>query len=263
MGESMRGHRISVVHLYPDAMDLYGDTGNVSAIVRRCEWRDIEVAVTAVTLEGGEVPADTDLLLIGGGQDTAQALVAEDLERHASRIRDLVEEGAAALAVCGGFQLFGSSYETVAGQTLPGIGIFDARTTSNSERLIGNVVIKTVPQAADTMAVPVGTQLVGFENHAGRTHLGLHARPLGRIVHGAGNTGDATVEGAVYRNAIGTYLHGPLLPKNPHLTDALISAALRHRYGTVGPLEPLDDTVELDAHGAAVRRGSGTVAARR
>jgi CobQ-like glutamine amidotransferase family enzyme len=222
------------------------------------------VSVTSVTLEGGDVPTDTDLLLIGGGQDSAQSLVALGLTRHAARIRDLVEQGAAALAVCGGFQLFGASYETAAGEVLQGIGVFDAWTLAADERLIGNAVVETVEQTPETIAVPAHVQLVGFENHAGRTHLGPSGRPLGRAVTGAGNTGDGGAEGAVHRNAVGTYLHGPVLPKNPRLADGLISAALLHRYGSVEPLEPLDDTVELAAHGAAVARGcsAGGAAAR-
>jgi CobQ-like glutamine amidotransferase family enzyme len=256
---------IRIVHLYPDAMDLYGDTGNVLALQRRCEWRGIGAEVTAVTLEGGDIPGDADLLVIGGGQDTAQALVSEDLARHSALVRRLVEEGAGALAVCGGYQLFGTTYETSAGEMLDGVGVFDVRTVGADERLIGNTVVETAVQSPDTLAVPSGIELVGFENHAGRTHLGPSARPLGRVVRGAGNTGSSGCEGVVHRNAVGTYLHGPLLPKNPLLADGLILAALWHRYRTVEPLQPLDDTVELVAHGAAVARdgGVGDAAARR
>jgi CobQ-like glutamine amidotransferase family enzyme len=250
-----RPRTIKLVHLYPDAMDLYGDTGNVLALVRRCEWRGIVVEIVPVTLERGGVPADADLLFIGGGQDTAQALVAEDLATHAEMIRRLVADGAAALAICGGFQLFGASYETSAGEELPGIGVFDARTVAATERLIGNAVIETIEHGPDTLAVPSGVELVGFENHAGRTHLGASALPLGRVLSGAGNAGDGMFEGAVIRNAVGTYLHGPLLPRNPRLADGLILAALQHRYGIVEPLEPLDDDAERCAHGAAISRG--------
>jgi lipid II isoglutaminyl synthase (glutamine-hydrolysing) len=242
---------LTVAHLYPDVMDLYGDTGNLVALRRRCEWRGIRVEVVRVRVGDRDLPADTDLVLIGGGQDTAQALISPDLARHAERMRGLVEAGAPLLAVCGGFQLLGASYETVDGETLPGIDVFDAVTVSGPGRVIGNVVVRTFAQGPDTTVVPAGTALVGFENHAGLTRLGPNARPLGAMLHGAGNTGDGEYEGAVYRNAVGTYLHGPVLPKNPLLADGLISAALAHRYGGPQALASLDDRAERVAHRVA------------
>jgi CobQ-like glutamine amidotransferase family enzyme len=249
-----RRARLTVAHLYPEVMDLYGDTGNLLALRRRCEWRGIEIGIVRVGVGDAGLPADTDLVLIGGGQDTAQSLVARDLTRHAARIHELVEDAAALLAVCGGFQLLGRSYETVEQGILTGIGVFDAETVAGGGRIIGNVIVETAEQGPDTIAVPAGVELVGFENHAGLTLLGPDARALGVVVRGAGNDGGGRIEGAVRRNAVGTYLHGPVLPKNPVLADGLIAAALAHRYGTLETLEPLDDAEEHAAHRAAARR---------
>ncbi len=190
-----------------------------------------------------------DMVFIGGGQDTGQTHVARDLARRGGAVRDLVERGGAALAVCAGFQLFGAGYVTASGRELPGIGVFDAHSIGGPDRIIGNVIATTIPHAGESPLT-----LVGFENHGGKTYLDPGAPPLAHIVHGGGNLGDGRAEGAVYGNAIGTYLHGPLLPKNPRLADRLIAAALRHRYGTEAELSPLDDALERRAHQAAVAR---------
>ena len=246
--------RLKIAHLYPDVMDLYGDNGNVLAVRRRCEWRGIDVEV--VNVRAGERVAldDVDLLVMGGGQDSAQAFVAGDLANRATEIRHLVDEGAAALVVCGGFQLFAKEYLTASGRTIDGIGVFDAWTMAGEGRLIGDVVVETSLQSWGPGHPPAPSKLVGFENHSGRTFLGQGAQPLGKVVFGHLDAADE-VEGAVYRNAIGTYLHGPLLPRNPQLADHLIVAALAHRYGSVEPLSSLDDVVEMDAHRSAFSRG--------
>ena len=246
--------KVRIAHLYPQAMDLYGDGGNVVALQRRCEWRGIEVEVVDVSVSQPADLSDVDLIVMGGGQDTAQAFVAEDLRRRGSALRDLIDGGAAALAVCGAFQLFGTGYTTARGQTLDGIGVFDAHTVSGANRFIGNVTVEVRLQRFGAAHAQAPLAVVGFENHSGLTYLGPKAAPLGRVLNGAGNLGDGTSEGAVYKNAIGTYLHGPLLPKNPRLADHLIHAALCHRYGTVGPLAALDDVLELDAHRVALMR---------
>ena len=246
--------KIRVAHLYPQAMDLYGDGGNVVALQRRCEWRGIRTEVVDVHVGRQVDLSDVDIIVMGGGQDTAQAFVAEDLRQRGALLRDLVDGGAAALAVCGAFQLFGTSYTTAEGQTLDGIGVFDAHTVSGADRFIGNVTVEVRLQRFGAAHAQAPLGVVGFENHSGLTYLGSEAAPFGRVLNGAGNLGDGTSEGAVYKNAIGTYLHGPLLPKNPRLADHLIHAALSHRYGTVGPLVALDDVLELDAHRVALTR---------
>jgi lipid II isoglutaminyl synthase (glutamine-hydrolysing) len=248
------GRRLKIAHLYPEAMDLYGDTGNVLALRRRCQWRGIAVEIEPVRVgESADLRA-VDLIVMGGGQDAAQSHVAGDLARRGPALRELIDEGAAALMVCGGFQLAGTSYETAAGETLEGIGLFDARTVSGEERIIGNVVVEARLCGSGAGPAETPLRLVGFENHSGRTHLGEDARSLGRVLSGGGNVGDGSVDGAVYKNAIGTYLHGPLLPKNPELADHLIIAALAHRRGRFEALEPLDDALEMHAHTVAVDR---------
>ena len=222
---------IRVLVLYPEVMDVYADRGNLIALRARAAAHDIDLEVTNVGL-GDPLPEDADLVLIGGGQDAEQRRVAADLVARGPRLRAWVEEGAGVLAVCGGFQLFGHSYRTAEGEDLPGIGVFDVTTVAPPpgwDRCIGDVL--AVANFED-----VG-ELVGFENHGGRTYLGAQARPLARVLFGHGNNDDDASEGAVYREAIGTYLHGPVLPKNPALTDRLLLAALRHRYGVAATLE--------------------------
>lgn len=249
-----RSRRLTIAHLYPEAMDLYGDIGNLLALRRRCDWRGIATDVVEVRV--GE-PANldgVDLVLMGGGQDTAQSYVAADLVQRGPELRDLVEGGTAALVVCGGFQLFGTSFITAAGETIAGIGVFDARTRGGHRRIVGNITIDATVQRDGAAHAQPPLRLVGFENHSGITRLGPRTKPLGRVARGAGNLGDGSVEGAVYRNAIGTYLHGPLLPKNPRLADHLIVCALAHHYGEVEPLSSLDDVLEMDAHRVALAR---------
>lgn len=248
------GLKLKLAHLYPEAMDLYGDGGNVVALRRRCEWRGIELETVEVKAGQAADLDDVDLIVMGGGQDTSQSLVAEDLSRRGPAIRDLIDDGAAALVVCGGFQLFGRSYETADGDVLPGIGVFDAHTVASEGRMIGNVAVETRLKRWGAAHSQAPATLVGFENHSGLTHLGAGCDPLGEIVFGAGNLGDGASEGAVYRNAIGTYLHGPLLPKNPQLADHLVHAALSRRHGLTGPLMPLADDLERRAHEVAVAR---------
>jgi lipid II isoglutaminyl synthase (glutamine-hydrolysing) len=251
---STEARRVRIAHLYPEAMDLYGDIGNLLALRRRCDWRGIATDVVEVRVGGSASLDGVDLIVMGGGQDTAQSYVADDLLRRGPELRGLVEGGAAALAVCGGFQLFGTSYTTASGEELEGIGVFDARTVGGSRRLIGNITIEATLQRDGAAHPQPPLRLVGFENHAGLTRLGPGTRPLGRVVRGAGNLGDGSLEGALHRNAVGTYLHGPLLPKNPRLADHLIVCALAHRYGRVGPLSSLDDVLEMDAHRVAIDR---------
>ena len=236
---------LRLAHLYPRLMNIYGDRGNILCLHRRCEARDIELVVEELDLGDPLDPAAYDLVFMGGGQDREQRRIAEDLAADKGEaLREAAENDVAMLAVCGGYQLFGRYYQPAAGEELPGAAVFDAWTVHPGEgarRCIGDVAARWE-----------GGTLVGFENHGGRTYLGSGARPLARVERGFGNNGEDGGEGAVYRNAYGTYLHGSLLPKNPRFTDHLLRLALGRRYGD-GELAPLDDSVEEAAHAAALR----------
>lgn len=252
-------YQLRIAHLYPDHMNIYGDRGNVIALRQRCAWRGIACEVVPVG-PGDVVDWETiDIAFFGGGQDSGQALIAEDfLERQGPALRAAIDGGLAMLAICGGYQLLGHYFLTHAGQRLPGIGALDVYTVGGDVRLIGNVVVEVAPATLPTSDVPdahaAPIQLVGFENHSGRTYPGAGVRPLGRVIAGHGNNGEDGTEGAVYRNTIGCYLHGSLLPKNPQLADHLIATALRRRYGESALLAPLDDRMELAAQRAMVER---------
>jgi lipid II isoglutaminyl synthase (glutamine-hydrolysing) len=247
---------LRVCALYPDLMNIYADRGNMLLLERRCGWRGIGFELSASGLHEPLDPDGADLFYIGGGQDRDQRLCAFDLAQvkreglHAAAAR-----GAAILAVCGGYQLLGHSYE-LGGESLPGVGLVDLTTVRAPEpagRLIGNVAIEVAPHPLDP---PSGSEvprvLAGFENHGGRTRLGPAARPLGRVLAGHGNNGTDGYEGVIDANVIGTYLHGPLLPKNAWFADRLIAVAL----GLKEPLAPLDDELEDAAH-AQARHAAG------
>ncbi len=243
---------IRAVWLYPELMNVYADRGNVIALRARCEAHGLGCEVERVEL-GGALPDEADLVLIGGGQDREQRRVAPDLQRHAGRLREWQAGGAAFLAVCGGFQLFGTGYRTARGEELPGAGLFDVTTVApppGAERCVGDVLAE---------AEGVG-EVVGFENHGGRTWLGPGARPFARVRYGWGNNGVDGTEGAVAGEAIGTYLHGSLLPRNPRVADRLIAAALRHRRGPDAALAALPpgaaaEAAHREASAVARRRG--------
>jgi lipid II isoglutaminyl synthase (glutamine-hydrolysing) len=241
MAETLR-----VCALYPELMSIYADRGNLLFLRRRCEWRGIGFELSASDLGEPLDPDAADLFYVGGGQDRDQRLCAFDLaEVKRDGLHAAAARGAAMLAVCGGYQLLGHSYE-LGDETLPGVGLVDLRTVrSDGPRLIGNVAIEVELDGARRV-------LAGFENHGGRTRLGPDAQPLGRVLRGHGNNGEDGVEGVRAGNVIGTYLHGPLLPKNAWLADWLIGRAL----GRDEPLEPLDDALEDAAH-AEARRAAG------
>lgn len=242
---------IRLVHLYPDLMSVYGDRGNVLTLVRRAQWRGLPIEVRELSIGDTLDPTQADLIFFGGGQDREQEAVSADfLQGKGAAVREAVESGAALLSVCGGYQLLGDSYTTVDGQELPGAGLFSVRSVPGPKRHIGNVLIETQLDGQPRT-------LVGFENHSGRTYLGAGVQPLGRTVVGAGNNGEDGTEGAVYQGAIGCYLHGSLLPKNPWLADRLLATALEHRRGEVAALTPLDDRLEDDAHRAVATRVRG------
>jgi lipid II isoglutaminyl synthase (glutamine-hydrolysing) len=241
---------VRLLALYPEQMNIYADRGNMIFLQRRTEWRGIPFRFAAAGPGDGFDPASHDLIYIGGGQDRDQILVAEDmLQTKRDAIAEAVEDGAALLAVCGGYQLLGHSYE-LGDRSIPGLGIADLETVREpGPRLIGNVDIEVDLGEGPRI-------LAGFENHGGRTHLGPAAEPLGRVLNGHGNNGRDGLEGVKRLNMIGTYLHGPLLPKNAWLADRLIATALERRTGTRAELEPLDDEFEGAAHDSALRAAS-------
>jgi CobQ-like glutamine amidotransferase family enzyme len=242
---------LRLLALYPEQMNIYADRGNMIFLRRRCEWRGISFSYAAAGPGERLDPRSHDLIYIGGGQDRDQRMVAADMV--ASKRDDLaaaVDDGAVLLAVCGGYQLLGHSYQ-LGEERIPGLGLADLETIREpGPRLIGNVAIE-----ADLGS---GRQLIaGFENHGGRTHLGDGAQPLGRVVKGFGNNGRDGFEGIRRGNLIGTYLHGPLLPKNASLADRLIQLALGRREGSEPELEPLDDSLETAAHESARKAALG------
>ncbi len=238
--------RLTIAWLYGGSMNIYGDRGNVLALAQRARWRGIEAEIRDVGI-GDPIPEEADLFFFGGGQDQEQAAVSRDLQgTKGDAIKAAVEDGAALLSVCGGYQLLGHEYRPHDAEPLPGIGLFDVVSVAGSERFIGNVVV-------DTEFGP----LVGFENHSGLTHLGPTAKPLGTVRVGRGNNGKDGTEGAMYRHAVGCYLHGALLPKNPRFADWLLEKALSRRYGAVA-LPPLEDDLEQAAHASAAERAVRT-----
>jgi hypothetical protein len=231
-------------------MSIYGDRGNVTTLVRRARWRDIAVSVDEVEREDALEAKRYDLFFFGGGQDQEQDTVARDLAKKGPGIREAIRGGAAALAVCGGYQLFGRYYQPAEADRLAGIGIFDAHTEAGPRRFIGNVT--ATPEADGLGGIP----LVGFENHSGLTFLGGTARPLAVVRTGHGNNGHDKTEGCVAGSAVGTYLHGSLLPKNPHLADWLLLRALRRRHTDLPGLRPLDDALEQDVNESLAGRAA-------
>ena len=238
---------VGMLALYPEQMNIYADRGNVLFLQRRCEWRGIGFRLSTAGLGEGFDPDEHDLIYIGGGQDRDQLMVAEDMIRSKrDALAGALADGASVLAVCGGYQLLGSSYQ-LGERQIEGLGLANLETVREAgERLIGNVSIE-VDLSDERRA------LAGFENHGGRTYLGSGTQPLGRVIHGHGNNGSDGLEGVVKGKLIGTYLHGPLLPKNAWLADELIGRALERRYGERPNLEPLDDRLEDSAHEGARR----------
>jgi CobQ-like glutamine amidotransferase family enzyme len=238
----METRRLCVAQLYPREMNIYGDHGNLLTLVRRLRWRGLEAEAISYH-PGGDFPAQADILLGGGGQDSGQSVVKEDLRRIGPVLQERVEQGMPTLVICGTYQLFGNYFQTVGGQTIEGLGIFDLHTVGGKKRLIGNIVTKSERFG----------EIIGYENHSGKTWLAATEKPFAQVVSGAGNNGEDGTEGVLHHNAIGTYLHGPLLPKNPALADFLIKTALERRYGE-GFLEELDDALALEARKIARTR---------
>ena len=236
--------RVVVGHLYPDYLNIYADRGNIAVRAERARLRGHELEVRSIGL-GDAVPAGIDLFYIGGGQDREQTLVAPDLQAKAEPLREAVAGGSAFLAVCGGYQLLGRFYRDQSGVDLPGIGLLPVHTVAGARRMIGDVLLEC-DWARETLA--------GFENHAGRTSLEAGGEPLGRVVAGYGNDGSSGYEGCRRGRVYGTYLHGPLLPRNPWFADRLIVEGLSHRTGEELELAPLPDELELLAHAVSAER---------
>jgi len=241
---------IRVGHLYPDYLNIYADRGNIAVLARRAAWRGHDLELTALGMGDPIVPGAHDLYYVGGGQDREQLLVAGDLASKTEPLKEAVTAGGAALlAVCGGYQLLGRGYRGFHGEEMPGVGLLPLETVAGERRMIGDVLLECELDPGDPRTI------AGFENHAGRTRLDPGAEPLGRVVAGFGNDGESGYEGCRLGRAIGTYLHGPLLPRNPWLADWLLAQALAHRTGGEAPtLAPLPDTLEARAHDVAAAR---------
>lgn len=237
---------LRIAYLYPDQLNIYGDRGNILTLYQRCQWRGIDVKISTLDLGQPVDPEWGDFYFMGGGQDTQQIQVCEDLHQvKGDNIKQAANNGAVFLTICGGYQLLGHYYKPHQGDELRGLSLMDAYTVAGNTRFIGNVAIER----------PDGSRVVGFENHSGRTYLGKDVTPLGKVIHGNGNNGEDGMEGAAVGNLYGTYLHGSLLPKNPALADELITKALARRYGSV-TLTPLTDQFEQQAHDRALALNS-------
>lgn len=244
----MERPRIHIGWLYPEYMNLYGDRGNIIVLEQRSRWHGLEPVVTQVRLGEASDFSKFDLLMMGGGQDREQSLIAEDFMKvKGASLGQAIHDGLAVLAVCGGFQMLGKYFKTHTGEMLRFTGILDLWTEGSHDRMIGNCVIES-----DILGET--KTLVGFENHSGKTYLGKGLKPLGRVVKGYGNNGADKMEGVVFKHTVGTYLHGSILPKNPHLADWLIARALERRYNGDVKIGKLDDELEQRAHQAIIAR---------
>lgn len=240
------GNDYKIGWLYPSKMNIYGDRGNVIALQMRAIWRGLNATVVTIDI-GDPVPADIDTFFFGGGQDQQQVAVAKDLAGDkGKRVNQAIEDGASLLSVCGGYQLLGHEYRPHGAEPLPGTGLFDLVTVAGPERFIGNVIVESQ-----------WGELVGFENHSGLTNLAENQAPMGTVKVGRGNNGKDGTEGARHKNAIGCYLHGSLLPKNPEVTDWLIESAIRRRDSGFC-LDPLTNTFETSARTTAMERAVAT-----
>ena len=230
---------LNICHLYPDILNLYGDRGNILCMKKRLEWRGIGVTVTGVSIGQALEAAAYDLLFVGGGQDFEQEVLLSDLAGgKTGELKAAIEDGLPVLAICGGYQMLGQYYKTWDGAQCDFTGALDLYTIGSKERMIGNYMFT---------CEELGCEVVGFENHSGKTYLGSGVKPMGRVLAGFGNNGEDGTEGARYQNVFGTYSHGCLLPKNPKLADHILRVTLERKYGEA-ELVPLDDSLETAAH---------------
>ncbi len=235
--------KIVVGHLYPDLLNLYGDRGNIQCIMKRCEWRGIDAETIEYGLEDKVNFSKLDIVLLGGGSDREQMIVCQRLQEIREDFEAYVESDGVVIAVCGGYQLLGHYYQTDQGK-MEGLHLVDIYTEQKPGRLIDNIVLKS-----ELFDMPV----VGFENHGGRTKIGNN-KAFGKVLYGSGNDGESGYEGVIYKNVIGTYLHGPLLPKNPQVCDYVIERALERKYKEKIILAPLEDKEEMEANSYIVKR---------
>lgn len=234
--------QLTILQLYPRDMNIYGDWGNVQVLLQRAKWHGYDVKLLEYN-PGDTLPEDIDIIVGGGGQDSGQDSIQEDLQKIGPTLKDLAADDVPMLMICGLYQLFGKFFKTQDGHVIPGIGLLDIETHAGPERLIGNIVTKS-----DQFG-----EIVGYENHSGITYLGSGLLPFGTVIRGAGNNGQDETEGARYRNVIGTYLHGSLLPKNPLVADWLIEQAAVRRYGDFTPTV-IDDRFADEARRVALKR---------
>ena len=237
---------LRICHVYPSLLSVAGDRGNLYSIQRRCAWRGIKTEVREIDVDEVIDFTQYDLLLSHGGADREMQLASRDLQKKGPALREAVEGGSAFLAVCAAYQLLGHEYKPFRGDPLPGIGLLDLRTEGGEERFMTHLAMECDFSGKKQV-------MVGYENHSGRTYLGSDAQPLGKVVAGWGNNGKDGFEGAMHKHVYGTYLHGPVLPKNPWFTDHLIKVGLEHRYGSPIDLPALDDRAEEAAHAAALK----------
>lgn len=233
---------LRLLQLYPRDMNIYGDWGNTLTLKRRAEWHGYEVELLEYN-PGDVFPDDVDLLVGGGGQDSGQSIIQDDLQKIAPKLKALADDGTPMLVICGLYQLFGKFFKTKEHIVIPGISIFDIETHGGPERLIGNIITES----------PEFGQIIGYENHSGLTYLGKDVEPLGKVIRGAGNNGQDESEGARYKNVIGSYLHGSLLPKNPEIADWLIEQAVIRKLGEFTP-SVIDDHFATKARAVALKR---------
>lgn len=245
----MKQH-LTIGWLYPDLMSIYGDRGNIIALTRRAAWRGIDITIKPITVDTSVSELRTsDMLFMGGAQDRQQTIVAQDLKKKKKALSEMIEDHVPGLYICGGFQFLGNYYKLADGTIIEQLGVLDVYTEDpGGKRLIGNIAVDA------TMTMGKKTILVGFENHGGRTRLGKDVKPLGSVIKGFGSNAEDHTEGAVYKNSIGTYLHGPILPKNPTLTDYLLTKTLERKYKMNIQLEPLDDSLANLAHDVILKR---------
>ena len=230
--------KLTIGHLYPDLLNLYGDRGNIQSLMKRCQWRGIEAETIAYEIDDKIDFSRLDIVLLGGGSDREQMLVCEKLKEIQKDFKAYVEDNGVVIAICGGYQLLGNYYKTDQGM-IKGLELVDMYTEQGEGRLISNIVLQS-----DLFEMPV----VGFENHGGRTCINNN-KPLGKVLYGAGNDGKSGYEGIVYKNVVATYLHGPLFPKNPKLCDYVLTNALKKKYPDFKELSPLQDELENIANG--------------
>lgn len=248
-------YKITIAWLYPDLMSTYGDRGNIICLEKRCQWREIEAEIIPISLNLNNAKlASSDLIFMGGAQDRQQSIAGEDfITRKGPVLKKLIEKGIPGLFVCAAYQAMGKYYKPYTGDEIAGLGIFDLYTRhpgDQAKRMIGNVAAEIISANFTNFK----TSIVGFENHGGRTYLGKGVKPFARVKRGCGNNGEDGFEGAVYKNCIGSYFHGPILPKNPHLADRLIHRALEIKYRKNAELASLSDEMEWQAHNFMLKR---------